>query len=101
MAEFGYDTKFAMHCARLGFQCIELLTTGELRLPIEGEPAEWLRAVRYGNVSFDDWWERTLELDQHLAALADDPLYRAEPDREQIEAWTISAHRRMWDSIAP
>ena len=32
----GYDTKFAMHCARLGFQGIELVTTGELKLPIQG-----------------------------------------------------------------
>ena len=35
-----------MHCARLGFQCLELLGTGRLELPIQGEPADWLRAVR-------------------------------------------------------
>lgn len=52
---FGYDTKYAMHCARLGFQCVELLTTGALALPIQGEPADWLRAVRYGNVPFEEW----------------------------------------------
>ena len=57
--EFGYDTKYAMHCARLGFQCLELLSTGKLELPIQGEPAEWLRSVRYGNVEFDEWWERS------------------------------------------
>jgi hypothetical protein len=34
---FGYDTKYAMHCARLGFQCLELLETGRLNLPIQGE----------------------------------------------------------------
>lgn len=46
VAAHGYDTKYAMHCARLGFQCLELVTTGALRLPIEGEPADWLRSVR-------------------------------------------------------
>lgn len=97
VAEFGYDTKFAMHFARLGFQCIELLTTGELRLPIEGEPAAWLRSVRYGEVPIDDWWERTLDLDNQLGTLADDSAFRPEPDRTRIEAWTISAHQRMWD----
>lgn len=55
IAAHGYDTKFAMHCAWLGFQCIELLTTGSLALPIEGEPAEWVRAVRRGEVAFDEW----------------------------------------------
>ncbi len=52
--EHGDDTKYAMHAARLGFQGIELLTTGALRLPIEGEPAEWLRAVRRGEVAFEE-----------------------------------------------
>jgi uncharacterized protein len=44
----GYDTKYAMHCARLGFQGLELLNSRRLQLPIAGEPAEWLRAVRRG-----------------------------------------------------
>lgn len=48
IAAHGYDTKYAMHAARLGFQCVELLTTRQLQLPIGGEPAEWLRAVRRG-----------------------------------------------------
>ena len=69
--EFGYDTKYAMHCARLGFQCLELLNTGQLELPIQGEPADWLRSVRYGNVSFDEWWERSLALDAELEAIAE------------------------------
>ncbi len=98
VAEFGYDTKYAMHCARLGFQCIELLTTGGLRLPIEGEPAEWLRAVRYGDVSFEDWWERALDLDSQLSRLADDHAHRPEPDRARIESWAVSAHQRMWEA---
>src|SRR3954469_20149073 len=50
IAEHGYDTKYAMHAARLGLQCVELLTQRRLALPIEGEPAEWLRAVRRGEV---------------------------------------------------
>lgn len=66
---FGYDTKYAMHCARLGFQCVELLTTGALALPIQGEPADWLRAVRYGNVPFEEWRQRALALDGELMRL--------------------------------
>ena len=66
ISQFGYDTKYAMHCARLGFQCQELLTTGKLALPIQGEPAEWLLSVRKGQVSFAEWWDRTLGLDASL-----------------------------------
>jgi hypothetical protein len=34
LAAHGYDTKYSMHSARLGFQCLELLANGRLTLPI-------------------------------------------------------------------
>ena len=92
----GYDTKYAMHSARLGFQCAELLSTGGMALPIQGEPADWLRAVRYGQVSFEDWWARSLALDAHLAALEDDASLPPGPDRDRIDAWLIATHRQVW-----
>jgi hypothetical protein len=99
IAEFGFDTKYAMHCARLGFQCLELLRTGGLQLPILGEPAEWLRAVRYGRVPFEDWWERSLALDAELELIGSDESIRPHPDRARIDAWCIDAHQRMWAAL--
>ncbi len=96
IAEHGYDTKYAMHCARLGFQCLELLATRRLMLPIEGEPADWLRAVRRGEVSFDDWWTRVLDLDTRLDNLTYDESIPAGPDRDRIEAWAVTTHLRYW-----
>jgi uncharacterized protein len=87
-----------MHCARLGFQGLELLRTRRLALPIEGEPADWLRAVRRGEVSFDDWWERVLGLDAQLERLASDESIPAGPDRTQIEMWSVATHLRVWSS---
>jgi hypothetical protein len=92
----GYDTKFAMHCARLGFQGLELLRDGGLALPMQGEPADWLRAVRHGEVTFDDWWRRSLELDEELAALAADESLPEEPDGRRIEAWGAATHLQVW-----
>lgn len=97
VAAHGYDTKYAMHCARLGFQGLELLTTGGLALPIEGEPADWLRAVRRGEVSFDDWWSRALELDGELERLAGDESLPGGPDRGCIERWSVAAHLTHWE----
>lgn len=94
--EFGYDTKYAMHCARLGFQCLELLRSGGLHLPIQGEPREWLRAVRYGRVDFNEWWERSLDLDAEMEAIALDDSIPAGPDRSRIEQWVVAAHQRVW-----
>ena len=70
ISEHGYDTKYAMHCARLGFQCIELLTTQQLELPIQGEAADWLRAVRRGDVPFQEWWRKVVDLDAGCCGMA-------------------------------
>jgi hypothetical protein len=96
IAAHGFDTKFAMHAARLGFQGVELVTTGKLDLPIQGEPADWLRAVRHGEVPFSEWWERSLELDARLAELGGDESIPPEPDRARIEAWTTATHQAIW-----
>lgn len=96
VAAHGYDTKYAMHCARLGFQCIELLTTRHLNLPIQGEAADWLRAVRLGDVTFDEWWQRCLDLDARLERLAANERYPAEPDRARIERWAVATHLAAW-----
>lgn len=97
--QHGYDTKYAMHCARLGFQCIELLTTGQLIFPIHGEAADWLRAVRHGDIDFPEWWARTLELDQQLAALQLDNKYPDRPDAERIDRWAIDTHLSIWNGL--
>jgi len=96
VAEHGYDTKYAMHCARLGFQGLELLETRQLQLPIRGEPAEWLRAVRRGEVPFDEWWTRVLDLDVQLERLLNDDRLRAGPDKDRIERWSVTTHLDLW-----
>jgi hypothetical protein len=100
IAAHGYDTKYAMHAARLGFQCVELLTEGGLQLPIQGEPAEWLRAVRRGEVAFQEWWDRCLALDATLEAMADDDSLPEGPDRARIEAWAVRTHLEAWQAGA-
>jgi hypothetical protein len=96
--EHGYDTKYAMHCARLGFQGIELLDTQHLNLPILDEPAEWLRAVRRGDVPFQDWWERALDLDRELERRLGDDQIPSGPQRDWIESWSINTHLKVWRS---
>ena len=86
----------AMHCARLGYQGLELLLTRHLNLPMQGEPAEWLLAVRRGDVSFDEWWNRALTLDAELESLLDDESLPSRPDWVTIESWSVDTHLRLW-----
>lgn len=97
IAEYGFDTKYAMHCARLGFQCIELLETGALELPLTSTDGDWLRAVRHGEIEFDDWWDRVLELDAQMESMLDDTSIPEGPDRARIEDWSVQTHQAIWN----
>jgi len=53
----GYDTKFAMHAVRLGYQGNELMETGNISLPMEGEALETCQAIRAGKMTKDECLE--------------------------------------------
>lgn len=95
----GYDTKYAMHCARLGFQCQELLTTGELAFPIQGWQGAWLRNLRAGLVPFDEWWSTVQTLDLTLAEMLTDESIPPGPSVGRITDYSAQAHLRHWGII--
>ena len=86
-----------MHAARLGIQCRELLDTGALALPNLGAEGDWLRAVRRGDVSFDEWRARIAELDSELESLTNNEALPTGPDRARIESWSVATHRSIWN----
>ncbi len=95
----GFDTKYAMHAARLGFQGCELLQTGKLVLPIGGAAGKWLREVRAGKVELDAIVARIDTLDERLAELANDDEIPEGPDRHAIVEWSKRAHLGAWGYV--
>ena len=93
---YGFDTKYAMHMLRLGFQGIELLTTGRLSLPMREPAPSFLLDVRRGKVSEQDCLTRAGELEQELSDLATVSPLGEEPDDERVGKWVLDAYRRRW-----
>ena len=94
---YGFDTRYAMHMLRLGFQGIELFTTGRLSLPMrEPERSGYLLEVRRGKVSEQDCFTRAGELEQELTDLAASDVLPERPDEAQVEEWMLDAYRRSW-----
>jgi hypothetical protein len=60
---------YAMHMLRLGFQGVELLTTGRLSLPMREPERSYLLDVRRGKVSEQECLTRAGELERELAEL--------------------------------
>ena len=95
-ALYGFDTKYAMHMLRLGFQGVELLTTGRLSLPTQEPARSFLLDVRRGRVSEQACLERPGELELQLTALATASPLPPEPDEARVEDWVLAAYRRSW-----
>jgi hypothetical protein len=93
---YGFDTKYAMHMLRLGFQGVELLTTGRLSLPMRDPERSYLLDVRRGKVSEQECLTRAGELERELADLATSSPLPPAPDEARVEEWVLDAYRRSW-----
>ena len=93
---YGFDTKYAMHMLRLGYQGVELLTTGRLSLPMREPERSYLLDVRRGKVSEADCLARAGELESELAGLATTSALPDAPDERRVEDWVLDAYRRSW-----
>ena len=101
---FGYDTKYAMHALRLGFQGIEISTEARLSLPMQDHHRAYLLDVRQGRVSLDDVVVRLEELETTLGStLEDGSVLGDEPDIVMVNGLLGDLYRTHWgwSSIRP
>lgn len=94
----GYDTKYAGHVIRLGLQGVELLTTGEMTLPMREDDRETVLSVRRGEMPLEEISEMATMLEEELVNRMEGggtPL-RDQPDRESVSNWLANVHRRFW-----
>jgi len=66
--QHGYDSKFAMHAARLGFQGVEYLMSGRLTLPM-GVGRDFCMSVRLGKVPLPKVIEMIERLERDICVL--------------------------------
>jgi len=92
----GYDTKYAMHAARLGHQGVELLETGRLTLPIPEPERSRVMAIRTGDRTFEEAIAEIDEVEKLLAEALERTSLPREPDRERVDAFLVDAYRRAW-----
>lgn len=95
-AMYGFDTKYAMHMLRLGFQGVEMLTTGRLSLPMREPERAFLLDVRLGKVSEQECLKRADDLERELVDLATTSPLPERPEEAKVEDWALGAYRRRW-----
>jgi predicted nucleotidyltransferase len=97
VAEFGFDTKFAMHAARLVFQGYEYLTTGSMLLPITlHAEGVYISSIRRGEVKLPEVLEFINHWDNELGRVIQSGDLPDRPDRVKVENVSINLHRSWW-----
>lgn len=96
VAKYGYDTKYAGHMIRLGYQGVEYLQTGRITLPMPPEERRRCLAIRQGQADINDVLTQCGELEQQLKDLCGSSPLPDEPETDRIESWILSAYWRHW-----
>lgn len=98
VARYGYDTKFAMHALRLGFEGIELIAQRRLTLPVAEPNLTMLRSVRTGQVDFATALELIESAEARLRDLVEACSWEA--DIDAIDRFMVRAHLQHWQAFS-
>lgn len=96
----GFDTKFAAHAIRLGFQGLEFVRTGTMQLPIPDPEGETLREIRRGSFSYEDVYALGEDLTETLKKVIDNSDIPSYPDRDRISQMLSDTHLLAWERYA-
>ena len=97
-SKYGFDTKYAMHMLRLGFQGVELLRSGKLSFPIPEPDRTYLRSVREGLVNLEECVRRAEELEAEIRKVVDTSLLPDQPSWAPVEDFLISTYGKLWSA---
>lgn len=89
---YGYDTKYAGHIIRLGFQGRELLTTGRMTLPMVAAERDLVVAVRTGKYTLAQVSQLIIEAEEGIKRAAIETSLRPYPDREAVQEWMVDTY---------
>lgn len=94
--KYGFDTKFAAHMVRLGYQGLWYMQTGKVELPLPEPELTWLRELKQGMHTKEEALALAAELESQIEAAQEASTLPNLPDMPRIDAWLASVHRRFW-----
>lgn len=95
--QYGYDTKYAGHILRLGYQGIEYMNTGKFSIPMPAVEREYILRVRTGQVDFNEMMNTAGELEEELKDAIDSSILPNGPDYDTVNNFLISAYMSRWE----
>jgi predicted nucleotidyltransferase len=93
----GYDSKAAMHCLRLYFECIELMQQGKISLP--RPERDLLIQVRQGHYTMEQFNQMANDLGRQAEQSAIESHLPSTLRYEPISELIARVHRQYWDEF--
>ena len=93
----GYDTKFASHVIRLGYQGVEFLTTGKVTLPMPEAERKHVLQVRRGMFSMDEVVAESYRLQRRMEEALAISTLPEDADWEGLSSWLTIQYMHWWD----
>lgn len=93
-AQFGYDTKAAMHMVRMGHECLELLQEGKMTFP--RPERELLLDIRLGKWPQTKVEQYYLELESQIKEAEEKSALPERVDRRKISKIVANAYLEHW-----
>jgi hypothetical protein len=94
---YGFDTKFASHMIRLGYQGVEFLGTGNITLPMPSSQREQVREIKTGQYSRDECLALAFELEMNLQRLIESAAVPEHPRIDLANQLLISMYQQHWE----
>jgi uncharacterized protein len=94
---YGFDTKYAGHMVRLGWQGVELLDEGTITLPMQDAQREWLVDLRNGRHTMREALDAAAESRARLMVLRELSDWPDTVDWPGIDNWLKHTYLNEWE----
>ena len=94
--QYGYDTKYAGHIIRLGFQGIDYMNTGAFPIPMPAEQRDYIVDVRKGMVSEQEVLTFAGELEADLKDAMDSTILPELPAYDAVNKFLVDTYSDYW-----
>lgn len=91
--KFGFDTKYAAHVIRLGWQGIEYMETARFTMPMPTEQADAIRTVRTGGYTEADALDLARSVEAKLKVAIDESILPDKP--APVDMWLTQIYAEL------
>lgn len=88
--KLGYDVKFASHALRLLIECEELLLTGRITFPFQGDNYNNIMSVKKGEVSLEEFYKLSTLYENKCRKAVENSILKDKPDWDKINTFLVT-----------